>query len=259
MSTHRLFWVILLMAMASDSYASLGRDAGKAKSLEEPAFVMEAALQHEREGDVRSNELELAVQFVPESIPRLSLLAESVVGIWRNDDGHKISGTGDTDLSLSYLLLAAGRIRPAIVAAFKVKLPTAAKDEFGTGEVDYSAILVIGNEFEDLELNLELEISAVAEPEALPGPSIIGSNSFDQFTDLFTLTLAADYGITDYLSCFAEFIHESEVQDTANNSKLIELGIEADMDISEDVNLFLELGIDSDGLFSPKIGCEIGW
>jgi hypothetical protein len=258
MFINRITWVALLLLVACDSYADLARDAGKARSLEEPTIVLEAGLQHERDAEEHSNELELAFQYVPEIMPRLSLLAESVVAVWLNENGRKVSGIGDTELSVSYLLSTAGEIRPAVVGAIKVKLPTASEDDFGSGEVDYSAILVIGNEFEDLELNLELEITAAGEPEALPGGSA-GNGPYEEYTDLYTVTLAADYGLTENLSCFAEYTHEAEVQDINNSNDLMEIGIEADLDISEDINVFLEIGVDSEGMFAPKVGVEIGW
>ncbi|MDD8042167.1 MAG: hypothetical protein PHG55_00415 [Verrucomicrobiota bacterium] len=157
---------ILSFLRSTPVVADLSREAGKTDVVgEEGQWVLETAMERERDHEGRVWTLESGLLHTFEPLPRLSLLLEPVIWEWeRPNDGPNVDGNGDTDLTLAYLLHRDEGPFPAVVVAGKVKFPTANNREIGIGKADYSAILTLGKEWGNLEVNLELEFATFGQP-----------------------------------------------------------------------------------------------
>jgi len=168
---------------ATPAWADLARDARTTRIVrEEGNLIIENALQFERDRDGKAITFETGIQYSPSD--RIQLLLEPV--FWERqmpEDEPDASGIGDTDFTVAYLAIGAEGLWPAVVLAAKVKIPTADNREIGTGKADYSASVISGKEFGELDLNVELEYETFGSPE--------GEDLKNQFIYTFSL----DYGL----------------------------------------------------------------
>ncbi len=262
---------LVLLLACSLARADLARDAAKAAPKEGGELILETAIQVERDGGDRTLALESALQYTPEFFPRLSLLLEPVLREWSlpGDGAPTVMGLGDTEFSLNMLLLPARGIRPALLLGGKVKLPTAASPDLGTGESDFSALLVIGNEFDDLDLNLELEYVSVGLEDPPPAEEGGGAGGgaaeaeeaerWEILHDVWTYTLALDLSLGENLSLFLESFGNTRLSNLEGGSQALAAGFELDVDLWDRLNLFVQGGLDTNGLFAPKAGFELVW
>lgn len=137
---------------ATPVWADLARDARTTRIVrEEGNLVIENALQFERDRDGKAITFETGIQYAPSD--RIQLLLEPV--FWERQmpkDEPDASGIGDTDFTVAYLAIEGEGPWPAIVLAGKAKIPTADNREIGTGKTDYSASVISGKEFGELDL-----------------------------------------------------------------------------------------------------------
>jgi hypothetical protein len=228
---------------ATPALADLARDAGTVRIMgEEGNWVMENAAQLEEDGDGKIWTVELGLQYAP--VDRVQLLLEPVLWEWdQPKDGENVDGVGDTDFTVAYQVIEDEDAWPALVFAGKVKIPTADNREIGTGKADYSAIVILGKEFGELDLNLELEYATYG----------------DDTDDQCLYSFSADYGLTENFSVYAEVFGETAPSDDEGGSNAAGVGIEYDVAVSEYANPFITLGIDTDGLKSVRAGMEWTW
>ena len=232
---------------ATPVWADLARDARTTRIVrEEGNLVIENALQFERDRDGKAITFETGIQYAPSD--RIQLLLEPV--LWERqmpEDEPDASGIGDTDFTVAYLAIGAEGLWPAVVLAAKVKIPTADNREIGTGQADYSASVISGKEFGELDLNLELEYET------------FGSSEGEDLKDQFIYTFSLDYGLTENLSFFAEVFGNTSPADGEDGSSAVLAGVEYDIEINKHVNPFISVEVDTDELITAKVGLEYTW
>ena len=81
--------------------------------------------------------------------------------------GVSVSGSGDFETTLEYEFLPERRYRPALTAEGIVKWPTAAHEEIGTHEMDYSLGLVASKELVGFDLDFNALYTFVGSPPGL--------------------------------------------------------------------------------------------
>ena len=274
-STHPWKFLIgaALVAVATPTRADLARDANTTRIVgEEGNWVMENALQLEKDNDGKTWAVETAVQYAPSD--RVQLLLEPT--LWERDepkDGSTESGVGDTDFTIAYLVLPDEGLWPAVIVAGKVKIPTADNREIGTGKADYSASLIIGKEFGELDVSLELEYETFGDPPSEPVAMDPAGEPLDpdemavdsataeevELKDQFIYTLSIDYGLTENLGVFVEIFGNSEPTKDEDSSNAVGVGLEYDIELTDYANPFIEVGVDTDDLVSAKVGVEWNW
>jgi hypothetical protein len=179
---------------------------------------------------------------------RLQLLLEAVLFERQApDSGEAASGVGDTELTLSWIALEEKRLLPPVVLAAKVKIPTAAAGEIGTGKADYSALLILGKEFGELELSLETEYATFGSPE--------GENLKGQFLYSFT----AEYGLTDFLAVYAEIFGQSAPTADDSRTDAALAGLEFDHALGERAAPYVSFELDTEGVGTARTGVEWTW
>jgi hypothetical protein len=259
--------------------ADLARDASSPRIVgEEGEWVLENAFELEQDKFGKTWSFETPLQFVPRVLPKLALLLEPV--FWeREEPKHEpaVSGMGDTDLAVAYLVLPAKEAWPAVVVAGKVKFPTADR-KIGTGKADYSASIIVGKTYGELDLSLELEYETYGQPGPEPDePS--GENAETEeagddpedsamaeapeedptLKDQFIYTLSAEYGLTDQLDVYIEFFGNSKPTAQEKASCALGGGLEYSLDITDFAAPFVSVGYDTDELFTAKAGVEWNW
>jgi len=245
-------WFVLAGAacvqlQADEARASLARNAAGPKNMGEGgALTVDVASQLGKEPDAKAWDVETGIQY--QATDRLQLLVESLVfAKVMPDVGENVSGLGDTDLTASFLAVYPDGPLPAVVPAAKVKLPTAGSDEIGTGETDYSVLLILEKEYGELAVNVETEYVWVGSPADEPLD--------DQF--LYTFTL--EYGVSDLLSVYAEAFGNSAPSPTESRTDAALAGVELDLFDRGGMTPYLSFEIDTEETALARAGIELVW
>jgi len=229
-----------------EASASLARNAAGPKNMgEEGVWVVDTAGEVGTEPDGNAWNFETGAQYQIGS--RLQILGEAIVFEQLNpDSGESSNGFGDLDLTLSWLAGFGQGALPAIVPAFKVKLPTSSSDE-GTGEVDYSALLILEKEYGELALNVETEYAW------------IGSPSDEPLKDQFIYTFTVEYGLSNLLAVYAEAFGNSAPTDFESRTDAALLGAEFDILDSDTMTPYLSVEYDTEEVGVARAGVEFVW
>lgn len=273
-----LFAVCTVGLSTTPLMADLARDVGKASVAgEEGAWIVESSLEMERDEEGTTWTIGGAIKYTPEELPRLNLALEPVLWEWDEPkDGPGAEGVGDADVTASYLVRPSDGSWPAVVVAGRVKVPTASDREIGTGAFDGAALLIIGREIGDLDVNLALEYATFGQPDLESADSIDAVAESDEsedgaleeptapeedanLIDQFLYTLSFDYGMTEHFSVYTELFGNTKPTRSGKASNAVGAGVEYDVDIAEGATLFIQAGMDTDRLITAKIGLEWSW
>ena len=237
---------IILLGFGN-AHASLVRNAAGAKNMGMPGrFTADTAGQFEREADGWLWKVESGLQCQISN--RLQFLVEmSLYEAQRPRTGPHASGSGDAEITASWLLSAAQPQRPSVVLAASVKLPTAARAEIGTNRADYSALVILQKEAGEFELALEGQFTAFGQPE--------GEELRDQF--LYTFTI--EYGVNDFAAVYGEVSGNSAPTASEPHSDTAKIGVELDIPVAEWAAPYFDLEYDTAGVGSVRAGVEWTW
>jgi hypothetical protein len=229
------------------AHASLSRNAAGPKNMGEAGtLTVDTAGELGSEPDGKVWIFETGMQY--QVTGRLQVLAEAVLFERQEPDGLEgVSGIGDTDLTVSWLAVPDREPLPAVVLGAKVKLPTAADDEIGTGEADYSALLVVAKETESLELNIETEYAT------------FGSPPEEELKDQFIYTFTAEYSLSDLLAAYVEVFGNSAPTEEESRTDAALVGVEMDVFASDEVAPYVSLELDTEETASARAGIEWTW
>ncbi len=75
------------------------------------------------------------------------------------EDGERVSGLGDLEITPSYMMVEEDGWTPAILAAFKLKVPTGSKKVEGTGKFDYYPYLIFGQHYAGWTFNTNVGVN----------------------------------------------------------------------------------------------------
>jgi hypothetical protein len=159
--------------------------------------------------------------------------------------GPVVSGQGDTELTFSYRIVDEGKIMPAVVLAAKVKLPTATNAEIGTRRADYTGYLILGKTIDGWEFNANAAVETFGSPA--------GSDFKNQFIYDFSVTHSISEKWTGYAEVFGNTSPEAGVRGTFSGA------VGAEYQLSEHVNSFVSLGLDTDHLTVVRMGVNYTW
>jgi hypothetical protein len=238
--------VVISLSAGSTADASLSRNATGPKNMGEAgALTLDTALELEHESDDKAWLFETALQY--EATHRLQLLLEAVVFERHEPDGgDSESGLGDTDLTLSWLAFEERGALPPVVFGARVKLPTAGEDR-GTGKIDYAALLALGKEIGEWELNVETEYAA------------FGSPADEDLKAQFLYTIGVEYGVNDFLAVYAELFGNSAPTAEGSRTDAGLIGLEIDVFATDAVAPYLSLEMDTEEVRTARAGIEWAW
>jgi hypothetical protein len=250
----------LSLTVSPALWAGLSRDAGKASVIgDEGTWTLESTVQYEKEPEGRVWSIETGVQHTPSFAPSFSVVLETSFQEWEKSDREPgFSGYGDTEVSLYYLLAEDEDMRPAVILGAKAKLATARAPEIGTGKEDYGIILVVGKEFGELDINLELEWETFGQPDPLFDEEGELEDA-EKLEDRLSATLSVDYGLTENLSLFVELVGAGRETVSEKDEFSIGGGLEFDVEITDVIAVFIEMGADTEKLLNAAMGFELNW
>src|SRR5207253_9704067 len=111
------------------------------------SFALSAGLQLDRERDgsrtwFTLNQFEYAVT------DHIELLIEPFFYQWtKPKEDAAYEGVGDLEITPSWKVVDEDEAVPALVLAFKLKVPTASNRNIGTGKYDYQPYVIVGKTF----------------------------------------------------------------------------------------------------------------
>jgi hypothetical protein len=123
----------------------------------------EAVFEYQTSPDGRESALPFAVEY--SITDRLSLLAEPVPFTQISPvQGFSARGPGDLEVTLTGLLMAEARRRPAFAVAGEVKVPTGEAPLIGSDRFDYTGYIIASKRLGRLDLHANLGYTIVGHP-----------------------------------------------------------------------------------------------
>jgi hypothetical protein len=168
--------------------------------------LFSAATQFERDKDGGTAVFTLN-QFEYAITDRSEILIEPFFYEWDNPtDGSKFGGVGDLEITPSYMVVQEQGFIPAIVLAFKLKVPTATNRDIGTGRFDYQPFVIVGETYGPWIFNENFGIDFVTSPPDEP------------LRNQLICDFSVERKITDNWSVFAEVFANTSPARGENNT-----------------------------------------
>lgn len=176
---------------------------------------------------------------------RAEILIEPFFQEWDQPKGGKrFHGMGDLEITPSYMIILEKPYVPAVVLAFKLKVPTAKNRDIGTGKFDYLPYVIFGKTYGKWVFNVNLGYNFITSPSRV-----------DQLKNQFIYDLSVEYKVTPKWSVFAEVFANSS---PATGSKgTFSAAVATEYQFTNHFNTFISVGYDTDGLFNVRPGFNI--
>ncbi|MDB6173107.1 MAG: hypothetical protein JWL59_2418 [Chthoniobacteraceae bacterium] len=201
------------------------------------------ALQFEKEKD-GSRTIFTLNQFEYAVTDRGEILIEPFFKEWDRPKGEaRFSGMGDLEITPSYMVVLEKPYVPAIVLAFKLKVPTAKNRNIGTGRFDYQPYVIFGKSYGHWVFNANF------------GYDIITSPAGEGLKNQFIYDFSVEYKITESWSVFAEVFANSKP--TVEEKGTFAGAIATEYQFGKHFNAFASVGYDSDHLLNFRPGINI--
>src|SRR5437763_1345774 len=157
----RTFFAALFIA--ASALASEPLETETARLLPKQMFKIEAVAELQTSADGRERAFPLAVEYG--LTDRVELTVEPVFGTRIQPRGiAPVSGAGDLEVTLTYLLLPERGAAPALALAGEIKLPTSHNPLIGTGKTDYTAYAIATKQFDRLAIHANLGYTVIGRP-----------------------------------------------------------------------------------------------
>lgn len=174
---------------------------------------------------------------------RAEILIEPFFHEWQKPKGGKtFHGAGDLEITPSYMIVLDQEKSwvPAVVLAFKLKVPTADNPDIGTGRFDYYPYVIVGKKFGHWLLNANL------------GYDFISSPAGEKLSNQVIYDLSVEREITDKWSVFAEIF--GNTKPTVGEKGTFSGAVATEYKFTEHFNAFISVGYDTDRLFNFRPG-----
>lgn len=202
------------------------------------------SVQFERERDGSTTQFTLT-QFEYAITDRAEILIEPFFQEWDQPKGAKrFHGAGDLEITPSYMVVLEKPYVPAIVLAFKLKVPTARNRDIGTGKYDYFPYVIFGKTIGKWVFNANFGYNFITSP-----------SKDEHLKSQFIYDFSVERKITDKWSVFAEVFANSS---PATGEKGTFSGaLATEYQFNEHFNAFVSVGYDTDHLFNVRPGFNI--
>ncbi len=175
---------------------------------------------------------------------RAEILIEPFFVEWDNPKtGKSFHGMGDLEITPSYMIVLEKPYVPAIVLAFKLKVPTARNRDIGTGKYDYYPYLIFGKKIGHWIFNANFGYDFITSPRG------------DKLSNQFIYDLSVEREITDKWSVYAEVF--ANTKPTVGEKGTFSGAIATEYKFNEHFNAFVSVGYDTDQLFNVRPGFNI--
>jgi hypothetical protein len=172
---------------------------------------------------------------------RSEILIEPFFQQWEFPDGMPSSrGAGDLELTPSYEFILEKGWRPAMLAAFKLKVPTGSAPYFSSGKFDYYPYLILGEHGGGFTFNANLGVDFItpemgsgmdtqvvwdleAERRVIPRLTLFGEVYTDE-SGVAAVSTAAEYDLTTHIAVFCAGSYDAE------HSWIVRPGINFDLE-----------------------------
>ncbi len=233
------------MSFTSAAKADLVLETETAQLGKKGTFATSAAFQMEKSSDGSTHFFTLN-QFEYALTDRAEILIEPFFYDVSRPIGEATTrGMGDLEITPSYMIFEETKDTPAIVLAFKVKVPTATNRDIGSGKFDYQPFIIIGKTYGPLIVNFNL------------GYDFITPTSDERLRDQFNADISVEYVIVPEWSVYAEtFVNSSPV---AGERGTVSFAIATEYRFTEHVNAFVSIGDDTDQVANVRFGMNFEW
>lgn len=153
------------------------------------------------------------------------------------------SGVGDLELTPSYMAVLEDACTPAIVLAFKLKVPTATNRDIGSGKFDYLPYIILGKTYGPWVFNANL------------GYNFITSTKDESLKNEFIYDLSVERKLTEKLSVYAEIFSNSAP--TAGDTGTFSEAVAVEYRFNETFEVFTSIGYDTDNMTNIRSGFNI--
>ncbi len=207
-------------------------------------ITVSSGVQFEREKDGSTTTFTLN-QFEYAVTDRAEILIEPFFKEWDHPKGEaSFSGTGDLEITPSYMIVMEKPKRPAIVLAFKLKVPTARNINIGTRKFDYLPYVIFGKTYGNWVLNANL------------GYNFITSPAKDQpLKNQFIYDFSVERKITPKWSVYAEAFANSSP--ALGQTGTLSGALATEYHFNNHFNAFVSTGYDSGHLFNVRPGFNL--
>ena len=159
-------FIIALVAIAwipAAAKADLSLETETARPVKPGHFELGTAFEFQNSPNGEEYALPAAFEFGV--VDRLEMLIEPVpFTSVRPPGGPRVSGLGDTEITLSYLAFREQPYIPAIAVAGEIKIPTARNLTLGDRRVDYRVYVVASKRIGDFDVHANLGYNIIGEP-----------------------------------------------------------------------------------------------
>ena len=182
---------VALWACLASARGDLSLETETARLLPPGKFELSAAFEFQTSPNGQDYASPLALEFGV--VDRVELLIEPVPFTSIQPRGGKpANGLGDTEVTLTYLVLSERPAIPAIAIAGEVKIPTATNLQIGKKEFDYRVYAIASKRVGDFDLHFNVGYTFTGEP-----PNVRTRNPID-------VEFAAEWFLNDKFDLFAE-------------------------------------------------------
>ncbi len=170
---------------------------------------------------------------------RAEILIEPFFYVGISPRGEKtVSGLGDLEITPSYMVIQENSWVPAVLTAFKVKVPTGSKKVEGTGKFDFYPYLIFGQHYGGFTFNANIGIN-FAKPEE--------GGAYERTT---VWDLEAERQLTPKLSMIAEVFSAEDAVKTVS--------VAAEYQVTKRVNFFGAIGRTEEHSNVFRVGFNVG-
>ena len=249
MFSHPIFRLAIIVALTSpfSVRADLVLETETAELGKQGEFNISNAIQFEREKDGSRTTFTLT-QFEYALTDRAEILIEPFFQEWDKPKGEKsFHGMGDLEITPSYMIVLDDEKSwvPAMVLAFKLKVPTARNRDIGTGEFDYYPYIIVGKKFGHWILNANF------------GYNFITSPSGEELKDQWIYDFSVEREITDHWSVYAEIFGNSKP--SADEKATFAGAVATEYKFTKHFSALLSVGYDTDHVLSVRPGFNVSW
>jgi Putative MetA-pathway of phenol degradation len=205
-------------------------------------WLMSNSIQFEKAPDGRTRFTLFQYEYA--LTDRAEILIEPFFQEWDSPKGsQKFNGPGDLEITPSYMVSLEGDHAPAVVLAFKIKVPTGKTPDISTGKYDYYPYVILGKHYGDWTFNANI------------GVDFIGRVDGENLRDQGILDFSAERKISNKLSLYAEVFGNTSPAEGVRGTVAGALAME--YQVSDHFNYFVSMGYDSDHLFNVRPGFNI--
>lgn len=234
-----------IAALAADARADLVLETETAELGKQGTGNTSYAIQFEKESDGSTtqftlNQIEYAIT------DRAEILIEPFFHEWNQPKGEdRFDGAGDLEITPSYMVIVEEPSFPAVVLAFKLKVPTARNRKIGSGEYDYYPYVILGKTWDGWVFNVNLGYNWITSPRDEP------------LRNQFIYDLSIEREFNETWSVFLEFFGNSSP--AKGEAPTFAGALAAEYSFTENLSVFVSIGDDTTRLKVLRFGFNVGF